>query len=68
MNKPSTITKVELEKKISDAVYESGLPAFVVAYMFEGFLADLRKAEKQQYEADLKAWEEIQKGNGEETA
>lgn len=56
MNKPITIAKAELEQKIQQAVQESNLPAFVLVYMFEGFLSNLEQIEKQQYEEDLAIW------------
>lgn len=56
MNKPITIAKAELEQKIQQAVQESNLPAFVLVYMFEGFLSNLEQIEKQQYEEDLEIW------------
>ncbi len=59
-NKPVTIAKVELEQKINDAVRESGLPAFIIAYMFESMLGQLRQIEQRQYQDDMKRWEESQ--------
>lgn len=56
MNKPITIAKAELEQQIQKAVQESNLPAFVLVYMFEGFLSNLEQIEKQQYEEDLEIW------------
>lgn len=59
-NKPATIAKVELEQKINEAVRESGLPAFIIAYMFESMLGQLRQIEQRQYQDDMKRWEESQ--------
>ena len=53
MEKPVTIIREELRQKITSAVNESNLPAFVVADMFEGFLRELRALERQQYQNDL---------------
>ena len=58
MTKPVTIIREELRKSITSAVNESNLPAFVVADMFEGFLRELRALERQQFEKDLKAYQE----------
>ena len=58
MNKPVTIIREELRQAITSAVNESNLPAFVVADMFEGFLRELRALERQQYEKDLKAYQQ----------
>ena len=56
MNKPITIAKAELEQRIQQVVQESNLPAFVLVYMFGGFLSNLEQIEKQQYEEDLAIW------------
>ena len=58
MNKPVTIIREELRQSITSAVNESNLPAFVVADMFEGFLRELRALERQQFEKDLKAYQQ----------
>lgn len=65
MQKPVTIIREELRQKITSAVNESNLPAFVVADMFEGFLRELRALERQQYQNDL---ENYQKAHAEEGA
>ncbi len=58
MQKPVTIVREELRQRITSAVNESNLPAFVVADMFDGFLRELRALERQQYEKDLNAYQE----------
>ena len=65
MQKPVTVVREELRQKITSAVNESNLPAFVVADMFDGFLRELRTLERQQYQNDL---ENYQKTYAEEGA
>lgn len=65
MQKPVTIIREELRQKITSAVNESNLPAFVVADMFDGFLRELRALERQQYQNDF---EKYQKTYAEEGA
>lgn len=57
MTKPVTIIREELRKTVTEAINESNLPAFVVADMFEKFLAELRQLERQQYAQDLQAYQ-----------
>lgn len=56
MDKPVTVVREELRETVTQAINKSGLPAFVVADMFERFLAELRQIEKQQYEDDLRKY------------
>lgn len=66
MNKPVTIVREELRQKITSAVNESNLPAFVVADMFEGFLRELRALERQQYQNDLESYQKTYAEEGAE--
>ncbi len=60
MDKPVTIIREELRQAITQAVNDSNLPAFVVADMFEKFLAELKQLERQQYQSDLEAYNQSQ--------
>ena len=58
MEKPVTIRREELRQNVTKLVNESGLPAFVVADMFEGFLRELRMLERQQLTEDQRRYSE----------
>ena len=61
MDKPVTVVREELKETITNAVNGSNLPAFVVADMFEKFLAELKQLERQQYQNDLQSYQQSQK-------
>lgn len=55
--KPATLLQREFEEKIVEAVNNSNLPAFVLVPILEGALAEVKRVEEQQYEADKAAYE-----------
>lgn len=57
MDKPATLLQREFQKKIVDAINESGLPAFVLVPILEQALAEVQRIEEQQYQEDKKKFE-----------
>lgn len=56
MDKPVTLVREELIEDINKAISKANLPAFAVADLLEHYVADLRMIERQQLEADRKAY------------
>lgn len=55
--KPATLLRREFEDKIVNAINESRLPAFALLPILEGAVAEVKRIEEQQYEADKAAYE-----------
>ena len=47
MQKPITVARQELIERVSSAVNESGLPAFVVADVFRTFMGQLENLQSE---------------------
>ena len=60
MNKPITVAREEFIKSIIQTVQDSGLPAFVVVDVLEGVCRESKALAQQQYQADLKAYQDNQ--------
>ena len=56
MQKPITVARQEFIEKISSAVNESGLPAFVVADVFKTFMVQLENLQSEQLRRDSEMW------------
>ena len=58
MEKPITLLREELRQNITNQVNQAGLPAFVVADMFESFLRELRQLERDQLARDRQSYDQ----------
>ena len=56
MQKPITVARQELIERVSSAVNESGLPAFVVADVFRTFIGQLENLQSEQLRRDSEMW------------
>lgn len=61
LDKPATLLQREFKTAIVTAINESGLPAFVIVPVLEQALAEVRGIEEQQYQEDLRKYEETLK-------
>lgn len=59
--KPITIKYQEFIQNMTDMINSSGLPYFVVESVLISMLHDVSALTKQQYELDMKRFEETQK-------
>lgn len=57
MDKPQTLVYEELKSGIAGLINNSGLPLFVVEFILNDFLIEVRKVSKQQYEYDKQQYE-----------
>ena len=64
MEKPLSIKREDFGKGLISLINGCGLPPFVVAETLRGICAEVDRLAAQQLEADRKAWEESQKGEG----
>lgn len=59
--KPITIKHQEFIQNLTDMINSSGLPCFVIESVLVSMLHDVSALAKQQYELDMKRFEETQK-------
>lgn len=59
--KPITIKYQEFIQNLTDMINSSGLPYFVIESVLVSMLHDVSALVKQQYELDMKRFEEMQK-------
>lgn len=65
MNKPLTIVREDLKNELISSINSSNVPAFIAVDILEKLLTELRQIERQQYESDLKFYNESLKAEGE---
>ena len=58
IEKPLSIAKSELMRKLIDAVNEARLPMVVLEYVVRDFYEEVRVAAAKQYEQDAKQYED----------
>lgn len=52
MNKPITLMEKETKQQIINTINNSELPAFILVYMFNEILEDLKKIQEEQLKRD----------------
>ena len=66
MDKPASVRRVELRKKIIADLNAARLPPYVIDSILEKIIAETKGNVEMQYRRDLAEWEEEQKKEAED--
>jgi hypothetical protein len=61
MDKPITVMRQEFVNALVGVVNNSGLPAYVMSPILESVTRKVIELEENQYQSDLKAWQDHEK-------
>lgn len=65
MNKPISVVHEETKQAVASILNESKLPPFIIQNILKDFLTEVTMLAKQQYEQDLKQYNESLTESGE---
>ena len=65
MNKPISVVYEETKTAVADILNNSKLPPFIIQNILKDFLTEVTMLAKQQYEHDLKEYNESKSESGE---
>jgi hypothetical protein len=57
MNKPLTMVHADFKQELADLINRSGLPAFVVEYVLQDYLNEIKALSKRQYQLERAEYE-----------
>ena len=58
MNKPILVARADFIKALADLINNSGLPSYMLEPVVKDALSDIRRVMNQQFEDELKAYQE----------
>lgn len=62
MEKPISIVYEDTKREVAEIFNKSGLPPFIIQGVLKDFLSEVTMLAKQQYEIDLKKYNEQESG------